>query len=544
MEINLYDYQQDFYNDLQIAIQNYNRICGVLPTGGGKSVIVAKLANSLPGRTLILTHRIEILTQNSEWFENVGLLSSKVNTLKYNNKTIIAMVQTLHARIKKYGIEYLGQIDNIILDEVHILIFQKVFEQYNFKKLIGLTATPVLNKKKYTTIDDVEFVEPYTLSEIFETLVQGLDTQDLINKNRLVQDYNITLDLPDFDKLKESDSTPDGYTKKSLDEVYVNTASVKILSEAYDEYCKGKKTLIFNASTKVNEFVYKVFKDKGLNVKMFDSVSKAEINPKTGKNYKRDEIIEWFNNESDAILINVNVFTTGFNVRDVEAVIVNRATKSLSLWLQMVGRGSRTTTKILKDHFTVIDLGQNIHNHGIWSERRDWKNYFYSPGKKRKKVVDLLDVWQCENCDSFNLKGEVVCEYCGCDKTEKEKEDKRKLKEGKLTVISGPPLPNANSIVQYSLKNNMDAAFAYNLAERRIVDLFTKYNVSKAVYNNRKDDYIDSNGNEKSGFKTRVRQIYLPIYFAIQKSELKGNKKRKIQTFLDRIYGKIEKLYE
>jgi superfamily II DNA or RNA helicase len=548
MQINLYDYQQQFYIDILRKLEVVNKVCGVLPTGGGKSVVIGKLANELEGRTLILTHRIEILTQNSEWLNNVGLLSSKINTLKYNNKTVIAMVQTLDARIKKHGIKYIGPIDNIILDEVQILIFEKVFKQYNFKKLIGLTATPVLNKKKYTTIDDIEFVEPFTLSEIFDDIVQGPDTQDLINKDKLVQDYNIVLNLPDFNKLKESDTSPDGYTKKSLDEVYSNTASIEILSKAYNKYCEGKKTLIFNSSTKVNEFVYKIFKDKGLNVKMFDSVSKAEINPETNKCYTRNEIIDWFKNEKDAILINVNVFTTGFNVTDVECVIVNRATKSLSLWLQMVGRGSRTTDKILKDFFTVIDLGQNIHNHGRWSAKRNWEDYFYSPGKKRKKIIDLLDVWQCKECESFVLKGEVVCGFCGTDKTEKEKENEKKLKEGELVELNQMPPPKSRSIIDYTIKLNENSTFAFNLLERRIIDLFIYYNVSKEVYRNRFEDYLDSKGQSKKGFKTRVKQIYLPIYFAIIKSvesyEMNTGPNNRLEKMLTRMYDKINKLYE
>jgi superfamily II DNA or RNA helicase len=535
MDIQLYDYQQDLYDKTTNAlfVENQKKICVVLPTGGGKSVIIGKLANSLPGRTLILTHRIEILSQNSTWLKNVGLLSSTINTLKYSNDTIIAMVQTLHARIKTYGIEYLGKIDNIILDEVHILIFQKVFEQYNFNKLIGFTATPVLNKKKYIDIDGVEFTQDYTLSEIFDCLIQGPDTQDLIDRNKLVQDYNIVLNLPNFDKLKESDSSPDGYTKKSLDEVYANTASVKILHEAYNKYCLGKKTLIFNASTKVNDFVYKTFKKQGLNVKMFDSVSKAEINPKTKKKYTRKEIIEWFNEERDAILINVNVFTTGFDVTDVECVIINRATKSLSLLLQMVGRGSRTTKKILKDYFTVIDLGQNIHNHGHWSKRRNWEDWFYPQELKRKKTIDLLDVWQCAFCESFNIKGEVVCVFCGVDKTEKQSESQaKKLKDGKLVEFSEMPLPKANSIIQYTLSLNENSSFAFKLLDARIIELFKYYNVSKAFYNKRKED-----------FKTRLKQIYLPVYFAIIKSELIG-KNRKLDTMLEALYNKIDKIYE
>ena len=90
-----------------------------------------------------------------------------------------------------------------------------------------------LNKKKYTTINGVEYVEPYTLSEIFDTIVQGTDTQDLIDLGYLVQDYNIVLDLPNMDKLKTSSSNPDGYTTSSLNEVYANSVSLEILKNSF-----------------------------------------------------------------------------------------------------------------------------------------------------------------------------------------------------------------------------------------------------------------------------------------------------------------------
>jgi superfamily II DNA or RNA helicase len=534
MKIELYEYQKKTYDLIIDKLYNkkVKRLVVVLPTGGGKSVIIGKLASILPGRTLVLTHRIEILTQNAEWLSNAGLLSSDINTLRYDNKIVIAMVQTLYARIIKYGIKYVGEFDNIILDEVQVLIFEKVFKKYDYKHLIGFTGTPVLNKKKYTTIDGVEFVEPYTLSEIFDDLVCGPDTKELIELGYLVQDYNIVLKLPNFDKLKESDSSPDGYTKKSLDEVYKNTASLNVLSEAYEKHCKGKKTLIFNASTSINEFVYKHFKKKGLNVKMFDSVNSVEINPKTSNKYKRDEIIEWFNNEKDAILINTNVFTTGFNVTDVEVVVVNRATKSLALWIQMVGRGSRTTTKIYKDKFTVIDLGQNVYEHGMWSAKRNWKDYFYSPGKKPKNNVDLLDVWTCEFCGALTIKGEIKC--CVCDK---EKTNAiingvgKKHKDGELEMIQEMPLPKAKVILLYTIAMNQDANFAFKLLETRILELFIHYKVSSRFYNTRKRE-----------FTMRVEQIYVPIYFAIIKSGLPGSNK-KLGTQLAKMHNKINKLY-
>ena len=535
MSILLRPYQADLHSSImnKLFVVNVNKLCVALATGGGKSLLIAKTAQDLPGRTLILTHRIEILNQNSEWLPNVSYLTAKDETLRYDAKIVIAMVQTAFARIKKYGTAYLGDFDNIILDEVQVLIFEKVFEQYNYKKLIGFTGTPVLNKKKYTTIDGVEYIEPFTLSEIFDDIVQGISTQKLIDLGYLVQDYNIVLNLPDFDKLKESFSNPDGYTSQSLTDVYSNTASVNILNEAYLEHCKGKKTLIFNATTKVNEFVFNNFKKQGLNVKMFDTVNPTEINPDTGLMFTRDEIIDWFRNERDAILINTNVFTTGFDVADVEVIIVNRATKSLALWIQMVGRGSRTTTKLFKDKFTVIDLGQNILEHGTWSLDRDWNDYFYSPGKKRRHNSDVLDTWECPSCGALNLTGELSCTQCGCDKKNVIIKEglKKKDKTGDLVALEEVPLPRAHAIIKYTKAINETANFAFLLLERKIIEMF----ISRQVTN---DFYVKN----RERFRARVIQIYRPIYFAIIRSDLVGGRK-KLSSQYKRIFNKIDKIY-
>jgi hypothetical protein len=487
----------------------------------------------MPGRTLILTHRIEILSQNASKIKNVAILSSKENTIGSDTKVIVAMVQTLDARIKKYGADYLGHIDNILLDEIQVLIFEKVVKQYNPRWVIGFTGTPVLNKIKQIEIDGVEFTEPYTLSELFETLVQGPDSQLLIDRGYLVQDFNIAMKLPDFDKLVDSNTNPDGYTSKSMDEVYMNTASLDILTQAYKSKCVGKKTLLFNATTKINLFVYKHFKSLGLNVKMFDSVNKTEINKATGKPYTRDEIIEWFRSERDAILINTNVFTTGFDVTDVEVVIVNRATKSLALWIQMVGRGSRTTDLIYKDKFTVIDLGQNIHKHGTWSQRRNWNDYFRSPGLKPKYSLDMLSTWVCTNCQGINVTGLQKCELCGADKVNVVVNGKKKkLKEGELIVINDMPEPKAKAILDYTRRLNETSNFAFKLLENRIVEMFLHYKVSKTFY-------IQN----KKTFKINIKRMYKPIYFAIMRARLKGSRK-KLDTQLEKMYKKIDNLYE
>lgn len=545
--IKLRKYQQPFYDDILDSVYNKNikKVCCYLPTGGGKSVIIGKLANvGLKGRTLILTHRIEIFQQNSEWLNEVGLLSSSMNTIKHDSKIVIAMVQTLDARIKNYGVGYLGQFNNIILDEVHILIFEKVFVRYTYDHLIGFTGSPVIYGKRLEyLIDGVEYVEDYTLSKLFDTLICGPDSQDLIDLGHLVQDYNIVLKLPDFDKLKESASNPDGYTAKSMNEVYYNSVSLDKLYEGYDKYAKGRKTIIFNSSNKVNKMVYDFFKKKGLNAKMYDTSGINEINPETGKKWKRTEVVEWFKGEKDAILINTNVFTTGFDVDDVECVFVNRATKSLALWIQIVGRGSRPTEKIYKDKFTVIDLGQNIYEHGLWSDRRDWQKLFYGSGPRLKKQLDMLAIWECEECGYYNPKGTIICEDCGSSKEDivLQRKDKQ-YKEGEFEVITKFNPPTGNKIVKYCQQHNLTINDAFKIVHNKIVDLFKNYNVSQEFYNLRKDDYIGSDGVKKKGFDSRVMEIFRPCYFAIlnKKNGLKGSRSRRITTQYNRLLKDIK----
>ncbi|PZQ86791.1 MAG: hypothetical protein DI548_06595 [Flavobacterium johnsoniae] len=98
---------------------------------------------------------------------------------------------------------------------------------------------------------------------------------------------------------------------------------------------------------------------------------------KVSDNEERKEILSWFKHTPDAILTSVGILTTGFDEPTVETIILNRATKSLTLYFQMIGRGSRKLPN--KDSFTVIDLGNNAARFGLWSDPVDWQHIFKSP---------------------------------------------------------------------------------------------------------------------------------------------------------------------
>jgi type I site-specific restriction endonuclease len=97
----------------------------------------------------------------------------------------------------------------------------------------------------------------------------------------------------------------------------------------------------------------------------------------TATKKQRKQILDWFHETPNAILTSVSILTTGFDEPTIDTIILNRATKSLTLYYQMIGRGSRILNN--KEKFTVIDLGNNLYRFGPWGADLDWQLIFKSP---------------------------------------------------------------------------------------------------------------------------------------------------------------------
>jgi type I site-specific restriction endonuclease len=158
------------------------------------------------------------------------------------------------------------------------------------------------------------------------------------------------------------------YTVKSSDDLYMNMVMQEKLLHAYTEKSLGKKTLIFNNGINTSLYVYETFREAGFNIRHLDNTTSVE---------DRKDILHWFKKTPDAILTSVGILTTGFDEPTVESIILNRATKSLTLYFQMIGRGSRKLPH--KNNFTVIDLGNNALRFGLWNDPVDWQHIFKSP---------------------------------------------------------------------------------------------------------------------------------------------------------------------
>ena len=255
--------------------------------------------------------------------------------------------------------------------------------------------------------------------------------------------------------------------------------------------------MIFTASTKQNISLVEVFTNAGYDVRSYDTRNNLGL--------ERAETLNWYKDNQSGILISTGTFTTGFDDKEVEAIILNRPTKSLSLWHQMIGRGGRTSRKIYKPFFTVIDLGGNVNRLGQWSDELDWENIFYNgliPAKKKKEILI-----QCEKC-AYNWIGQNsdLCPDCGHKNQPPTREPTLSVAEEsneteraamKTTAISVVPIHNGKKIAEFVKRTTNNKNDYYRIIIEKYVDLWKLNAVDKSVYEKRVETgYLEIKINE------------------------------------------------
>lgn len=364
-EKKLYDYQEASIDKLFQRLDEYPSSYNILyqlPTGGGKTVIFSEIArryiNLTQKKVLILTHRIELCRQTSGVLGEFGvtnkIINSKVKELpdQHEYKCFVAMVETLNNRLqdKKLEVENIGL---VIIDEAHYNSFRKLFRYFENSVILGVTATPLSSNIKLPMKDN------------YNELIIGESIPSLIDKGYLAKAITYTYDVR-LNSLKVGINGD--YTVASSELLYTNFFMQEKLLYAYEEKALNKKTLIFNNGIKTSKYVCETFKQAGYDIRHLDN---------TNTEQERKDILKWFKNKPNAILTSVGILTTGFDEPTVDTIILNRATRSLTLYHQMIGRGSRVLPN--KSKFTVIDLGNNAQRFGLWDNSVDWESIFRSP---------------------------------------------------------------------------------------------------------------------------------------------------------------------
>lgn len=374
----LYDYQLHDLNCIFDVIQQhpdqYNLLYQ-LPTGGGKTVIFSEIVrryiNQNKKKVVILTHRIELCKQTSKMLTgfnvNNKIIDSKVKELKDQDQyqCFVAMVETLNNRLNDDKLE-LNNIGLVIIDEAHYNSFRKLFKFFKSCFILGVTATPLSSNIKLPMNDN------------YNRLIVGDDISTLIQKGFLavpeVYSYDVSLTTLKI-------GINGDYTVKSSESLYSNSLMQNKLLFAYEEVSLNKKTLIFNNGINTSREVYYTFKKAGYDIRHLDNTTSKQ---------ERKDILKWFKETPNGILTSVSILTTGFDEPSVESVILNRATRSLTLYFQMIGRGSRVTQN--KKSFTIVDLGNNLLRFGPWNESVDWNHIFKYPEMYLENIRNDEDI--------------------------------------------------------------------------------------------------------------------------------------------------------
>jgi superfamily II DNA or RNA helicase len=361
----LYHYQENDINLLFDKLEqnqgNY-RVLYQLPTGGGKTVIFSEIASRFvekyKRKVIVLTHRTELCRQTSAAM-SLGSISNKIInsavkkiSRKERYACYVAMVETLKNRIQD-GLINTDDVGLVVVDEAHHNSFGKLLGKFKNASVIGVTATPFSS--------DINL----PMKRNYNELVVGEPIAELINQGFLAKPSVWRYDV-ELNTLKTG--IHGDFTVSTSDELYSSPAMLDLLIHAYESHSKNKKALIFNNGIFTSRKVLEVFSALGYPVRHLDNkTSSAE----------RTEILKWFKKTKGAILTSVSILTTGFDEPTIQTVILNRATTSLTLYHQMIGRGSRRLAG--KKTFSIIDLGNNTDRFGPWDAEIDWKHVFENP---------------------------------------------------------------------------------------------------------------------------------------------------------------------
>lgn len=376
-DITLRDYQQLAKEDIFDKWNLFDNILYQMPTGTGKTRLFTSiirdiniwgLRHNINFRILIIAHRSELIEQSSRSLDKYrikhGVLAGTMKDKRDLTQAIqVASIQTITHPANQCLIEDL-KFDFIIIDEAHHAAassYQKLWEFCPDAKKLGVTATPWrMNNSGF--------------AQIFDAYIPSMSIKEFIQKGWLAtyQYYSIPISselLKSIDSIREFDIEGD-YKNSALAEV---CDTLKIRAQLYDSYAKnalGKKGIIYSISREHSEHICSQYQSHGVSIENIDSKTPAKV---------REAVINAFKNGEIDIIVNVDIFSEGFDCPDIEFIQLARPTKSLVKYIQQVGRGLR---KNGDKRCIILDNVGMYSRFGLPDEVRDWESYFYGESRE------------------------------------------------------------------------------------------------------------------------------------------------------------------
>lgn len=367
-EIKLFDYQEDMKERIEKALRLHRSVMAQMPTGTGKTYLLTAVIDSFVranpmAKVWIVAHRRELVSQIDETVRKFHSYSAS------NTSSLLSSVKAMSIQwLMRHYDEIEEEPGMIVIDEAHHALaktYKEMWERFPKAKFLGLTATPCrLNGKGFT--------------DLFDVLVQSWGVPEFISKGRLttydfvsIKSDGVTQRL--IDSLQKRGADGD-YQNKEMDMLLNKKPSIDRLYRSLEEFGKDRKGIVYAINISHAQKITKLYQEHGVKAIAIDSKTPAA---------ERQQDIEAFKKGDIQVLVNVDIFSEGFDCPDVEFVQLARPTLSLAKYLQMVGRGLRVAKG--KKNCVIIDNVGLYRVFGLPSQVWNWNAMFEGKLKVGKK---------------------------------------------------------------------------------------------------------------------------------------------------------------
>lgn len=362
-------YQADMKHDIYALWDKIDNVMLQMPTGTGKTVVFTSVVkdilrwcqrNSKDSKILIVAHRRELIRQASRKLGNIphGLIING-EQLEMWKSVHVASIQTFMSR-RHYEQMRRERFDFIIIDEAHHSMapgYQKLWNMFPNSKKLGVTATPWrMNHSGFTSLyGDI------VIAKSIEWFVNHgyLSNYDYISIRRNSTTQHIVNSI-------ERMGGDGDYLEAELSKVLDKNKIRAQLYKSYIKFAKGKKGIIYAIDRQHARNICNLYAINGVSICMIDGTTPTS---------ERERLINEFTNGSIEVIVNVNIFSEGFDCPDIEFIQLARPTKSLSLYLQQVGRGLRISPG--KEATIILDNVGLYNRFGTPMSNRHWHYHFY-----------------------------------------------------------------------------------------------------------------------------------------------------------------------
>jgi DNA repair protein RadD len=394
-------YQQEAANSAAWYLKKYGKPFIVqAATGAGKSLIIADICHQINDNVLILQPSKEILEQNYSKLQSYGITDIGIYSASKGRKEIAKYTYATIGSIYKKP-ELFKHFKYVIIDEAHQVnpknftgMYKTFLDAIGCHNVCGLTATPYRIESKFVR-ENGQLVYTATLKMInrifpffFKKIIYQIETQELIEQGFLCPIEYFT-EHQDLEEL-EINTTGADFTSASIEKFW-NTTRLRRIAQAVEYADKNhNRSLIFCSSIRQADNAMALLDAMGIKT--------AIVTGKTPKK-EREALIESFKRGEIKHMLNVGVFTTGFDMPCLDCIILARPTMSLALYYQMVGRGVRLDPDNAMKKLTVYDLAGVVERLG----RVETIRVTTEPPENFKNMV-VSEVGRMDECALFRFK--------------------------------------------------------------------------------------------------------------------------------------------